>query len=449
MKRAERERTPWRTYARLYGVLPLIPDRLGELLDIQDRWLVRGGGHGPRDSHRGEHRALPLIPSLLEKRTHKRESKRTRSERTYRRAISDGERLGLLLVHRRSGLPSLVSPAWWRHPADRPEEGLAERVWSAAAALILAGAWPERGRSVAGYPVRTETGPSASVPNGIRDTYPGQTGATLRRCNASTLVEDTVRDTVCASAPAGGGQRKGQRGPRPLHRPRKPLPIQDRKLRERAEQTIRETEGESSWKGLEALVRIALRTTPEELVVSVLREAFNLWETGSVQYPKGWIRERLGIPCSLGENTETRSAPAGNSARTARGNLERIAETIPAILPERPTAPPETPTPEQLAERERARERAREQAEQEQKRAAEQAAEERIFHQESREYQAQGVRLAEGNPARWSALLAVREQRDLAALRELVALWKREDRSLPPVYAQRTLEAHQEALCAL
>lgn len=447
MKRAEREHTPWRTYARAYGVRSFIGDPLAEILELLDRVLIRGEGWGPGDPLRGERRVLELLPSRLAKKACKRE--RTRSERTYRRAIAEGERLGLLLVHRRSGgLPPLVSPSWWRHPADLPETDLAERVWSAAAARILSAACPRRVRGVSADPVPVENAPSASLPNGIRDTFPGQTGGTLLRCNAPTLVGDTVRHTVCASAP-GGEQRKAQRGPRPLHRSRAALPIRDPELRERAERTIRETEGESSWKGLEALLRIALRTTPEELVVKVLREAFNLWDTGNVEYPKWYIRDQLGIPCNLGETPtrnragivrETRSAPAENSERTA-SRPSAIADTLPAILPE-------TPTPEQLAERERARERAREQAEQEQKRAAERETAQRMFHQESRGYQGQAVQLAEGNPARWSALLGVRERMDLDALRELVALWHQEDRSLPPVCAQRPTEAQQEALCA-
>lgn len=436
---AQRERTPWRTYARAYGVRSFIRDPLAEILELLDRVLIRGEGWGPGDPLRGERRLLELFPGLLAKRARKRGA--SRHESTYRRALARGEQLGLLLVERRSGLPPLVSPAWWRHPADLPERDLAERIWSAAAARILPAWCAPLARPLRGYPVPVETGPSASLPNGIRENLPAQTGGTLLRCNASTL-RNTVRDTVCATAQ---GEQRGTR-PRPLHRPRKPLPIADPKLRETAQRTIRETEGESSWKGLEALLRIALRDNPEELVVSVLRETFNLWEQGSIEYPKGVIRKRLEIPCSLGETPTWKRAENVRETRPLP-----IADALPAILSKRPNAPPE-PTPEQLAEwereSERERERAREQAEQEQKRAAERDAAERLWHQETRELQTVALSLCEGREDRRAALLAVRERRDVDALRELVALWHQEDRSHPPARAQRTLEAPQEALCA-
>ena len=87
---AQRERTPWRTYARAYGVRSLIRDSRAEILELADRVLVRGEGWGPGDPLRGERRFLELLPSLLAKRARKRE--RTRSERTYRRAVADLER---------------------------------------------------------------------------------------------------------------------------------------------------------------------------------------------------------------------------------------------------------------------------------------------------------------------------------------------------------------------
>jgi len=459
---AQRERTPWRTYARLYGMRTFIRDPLAEILELLDRVLIRGEGWGPGDPLRGERRFLELFPGLLAKRARKRGG--SRHESTYRRALARGERLGLLLVERRSGLPPLVSPSWWTHPADGSADGLPERIWSAAAARILPAFCAPLARPLRGYPVPVETGASVSLPNGIQGDIPAQTGGTLLRCNTPTLVGDIVRDTVCASAQSGLSEGE-QRGPRPRRRTRAPLPIQTPELRETAEQTIRETAEHPSWSGIEALVRKALETNSPESVVSILRETFNLWQTGNVEYPKAFIRRRLNLPVSFGETPmrnrskkvrETRPALTErerwnlqtredlDSARIwIDGREDRRAE-LEGILERMDTQALEALADRWAREDSGVRMRAKAEAE-----AQESAA--RRFHQESREYQAQAVQLAEGNPARWSALLAARERRDSEALRELVSRWSLEDRERPPARAQRLHRATEdapEALCA-
>lgn len=421
-----RENPTWRNLAARYGLAGLIrPAALREILDAVDRVVIRGEGWGPSDPLRGERRSVELIAARLHRQALRRQKRppdptrqrgRAWSVRTYRRAIAEGERLGLLRVHRRPGLPPLVSPSWWTHPADGSADGLPELVWSAAAARILSPVCPLSVLSLSAPPVRSESAPISRTPSGLQGPDPGQTGGTVY-----SVTENRVRDTV-------RGVEVGHRAPAPrLPLLRIPLPIQAPDLRETAEQTIREAAEHPSWSGIEALIRKALETSSPDNVVSELRRTFNLWQTGNVAKPKAYLRKQLQIPNTL-------DAPPREDRDTDRRDAETVSALV-GLVSESWCIPPARTRPIENPYRSPAPETDPEQA----------------WKRETREYQAQALRLCEGRADRGAEMLAARERRDSKALRELVARWSLEDREHPPRQAQRLHRATEDApetLCA-
>ncbi len=287
----------WRESARKAGMNPRrLPPALCEVLELLDRVVVRGEPWPhpkARDAHRGKRQSLPLRPDLLAQRVKQRPNPSDRigrSEKSFRRAIDLGIRLGLLRVPgRRRGRRLEVSPTWASDPS----------AWDRASALLddrtVTNPWPTDDHS----PERTGVPCNSLETGAITQVHDHSPAETSLRLNDSTIgLGGGLGSALAGLSPEHAFplvpiSKKGRGGSDPT----RPLPLQDPEDAEAAAAILERVAGASEWRVEDALRPLLLYFDAEGVVGGILEvineEVLPRWEAGEIDNPIGYLRRIL------------------------------------------------------------------------------------------------------------------------------------------------------------